>query len=109
MHLEYIHVYTIANPLSDTPSISEDIAALCPRVPKGLVENRNISEVVSGSIFWHAPSLHIQDHTAEVSKQMVKNFMRYSSSKIRKNVSNENHMIAKSREKNNNMGQGLSC
>lgn len=37
------------------------------------VKNENINEGVSGSINWHASSLHIQDLTTKKAKRLEKN------------------------------------
>jgi hypothetical protein len=56
---------------------------------EALVENGNFNEGVSGSNIWHAPSTHKRDYTAEFTKQLVKNWRRYSSLKICKNEMSE--------------------
>jgi len=43
--------------------------------------------------------------TAKCTKRLVKKWRRYSSSKICKNESNQNHVIAESHEKDSNFSQ----
>ena len=66
------------------------------------VENGNFNEGVSGSNIWHAPSIHVCEFTAKFTKRLVKNWRRYSSSKICKNESDRNHVIAESHGNDNN-------
>ena len=61
--------------------------------PKVLVKNDNINEGVSGSINWHAPSIHKRNFITKISKRSVRNWTRYSSLKICQNESNKNHIM----------------
>lgn len=58
-HLEYVYICPISEPLSNTFSISGDIAVQSYMVHKVLTENRDFKEVDSDSKNWQAPSLHI--------------------------------------------------
>jgi len=69
----------------------------------GSVENRIFNELVSGHKKLHASSLHIQETTDELSKRLVKNWMRYSSSKIFENENMRKSRAAQSREKDSKL------
>ena len=99
MHLEYACINMTSKPLIIICNITEDIAVLCYGSSRVPVKNGNINEGVSSSKNLHASSIHIHEFTPKRTKQSMKNWTRYSLSKIRKNESDRNHVTAESHEK----------
>ena len=91
-----------SKPLIIIHNITEDIAVLCYGSSRVLVKNGNINEGVSSSKTLHASSIHIHEFTSKRTKQSMKNWTRYSLSKIYKNESDRNHVTAESHGNDNN-------